>query len=168
VAQLNSEAFGHCWLVKGIKYVKNGREEMNALDNTSLKDTAVVQEKFKNNISSNPIADSTAKLNFIFNRNDSIRYSSNANTPQFAVFSEVYYDRGWNAYIDNQPASIIKTNYALRGLFIPAGNHEIVFRFEPKSYKFGNIISLISTILIYLIIAGCLIRELKLQNKPVA
>ena len=165
VAQLNTEAFGPCWLVKGIKFVANGREEMNALDNTSLKDTAVVQVKLKNNISSLPSTDSTAKLNFIFNRNDSIRYSSNAASPQFAVFSEIFYDRGWNAYIDNKPAPIIKTNYALRGLSIPAGQHEIVFRFEPKSYKYGNIISLISTILIYLMIAGSIFWEWKKSSQ---
>jgi hypothetical protein len=167
IAQQNPEAFGACWLVKGIKFVKNGKEEMNALDNTSLKDTAVVQVKFKNNIASNPVADSMARLNFIFNKNDSIRYSSTSNTPQFGVFSEIYYDRGWNAYIDNKPAPIIKTNYALRGLFIPAGNHEIVFKFEPESYKIGNLISLISTILIYLIIGGSLLWEWKKSTKAV-
>jgi uncharacterized membrane protein YfhO len=134
---------------------------MNALDNTSLKDTAVVQVKFKNNITTLPVADSSAKLNFIFNKNDSIRYISEASTTQFAVFSEIYYDRGWNAYIDDKPVSIIKTNYALRGLSIPAGRHDIVFRFEPDSYKKGNWISLICTILIYLVIAGGLIWQWK-------
>jgi hypothetical protein len=160
-AQQNPEAFGPCWLVKGIKYVNNGKEEMNALDNTPLRDSAVIQAKFKSGITSNPVTDSTAKLKFIYNRNDSIRYYSSANSPQFAVFSEVYYDRGWNAFIDNQPAPIIKTNYALRGLFIPAGNHEIVFRFEPESYKDGNLISLISTILIYLMIGVSLFLQWK-------
>ena len=161
VAQLNPEAFGPCWFVKGIKFVSNGPAEMNALDNTSLKDTAVVQVKFKNNITTLPVADSSAKLNFIFNKNDSIRYISEASTTQFAVFSEIYYDRGWNAYIDDKPVSIIKTNYALRGLSIPAGRHDIVFRFEPDSYKKGNWISLICTILIYLVIAGGLIWQWK-------
>ena len=165
VAQMNPEAFGPCWLVKGIKYVQNGREEMNALDNTSLKDTAVVQQKFKNNITADPVVDSMARLNFIFNKNDSIRYTFTSGTPQFGVFSEVYYDRGWNAYIDNKPAPIVKTNYALRGLFIPAGNHEIVFRFEPASYRNGNIISLICTILIYLIIGGSLFLEWKKSSQ---
>lgn len=166
VAQQNPEAFGPCWLVKGIKYVNNGKEEMNALDNTSLKDTAVVQVKFKSNIPANPVADSTARLNFIFNKNDSIRYNSLANAPQFAVFSEVYYDRGWKAYIDNKNAPIIKTNYALRGLFIPAGKHDIVFRFEPESYRTGNMISLICTILLYLIIGGSLYLYWKKMEQP--
>ncbi|MFN9711000.1 MAG: hypothetical protein ACK55K_06285, partial [Bacteroidota bacterium] len=167
VAQLNPEAYGPCWLVKGIKFVENGKDEMRALDNTALRDTAIVQAKFKNDIALNPIPDSTARLNFIFNKNDSIRYRSSAVTPQFGVFSEVYYDRGWNAYIDNKLAPIVKTNYALRGLFIPAGVHEIVFRFEPNAYKNGNMISLISTILIYLIIGGSLYWEWK-KSSPAA
>ena len=161
IAQLNPEAYGPCWLVKGIKFVGNGKEEMRALDNTSLRDTAVVQIKFKNNITSNPIPDSTAKLNFIFNKNDSILYKSTASSPQFGIFSEIYYDRGWNAYIDNKLTPIVKVNYALRGLSIPAGTHEIFFKFEPDSYRNGNIISLISTILIYLIIGGSLYWQWK-------
>jgi hypothetical protein len=161
IAQQNPEAFGPCWLVKGIKFVTNGKAEMDALDNTSLKDTAVVQTKFKSMIKEIPIVDSAATLSFIENKNDLIRYQSNAITPQLGVFSEIYYDRGWKAFIDQKEVPIIKTNYALRGLAIPAGKHEITFRFEPASYKQGNIISLISSILIYLFVAGGLYWEWK-------
>jgi hypothetical protein len=150
-AQLNPEALGPCWLVKGIRFVQDGRAEMAALDNTPLKDTAIVQMKFKDRIAATPVADSTASLQFVFNKNDSIRYMSQSSAPQFAVFSEIYYDRGWNAYIDDEPAPVIKTNYALRGLMLPAGKHNIVFRFEPAAYRIGNMISLIATLILYAI-----------------
>jgi len=168
IAQQNPEAFGPCWLVKGIKYVANGKEEMSALDNTSLKDTAIVQTQFKSGITSQPLWDSTASLQFIVNKNDSIRYNFYATNPQFAVFSEVYYDRGWKAYIDNKEAPIVKTNYALRGLSIPAGQHTIELKFEPDAYKLGNIISLISSLIIYLCVAGGLYWEWKRSQQKSA
>ena len=73
---------------------------------------------------------------------------------QLAVFSEIYYPAGWNAYIDNEPVEHIKVNYILRGLFIPLGEHTIEFKFEPKSFVIGNIISLSSSILLIILVIG--------------
>lgn len=165
VAQMNPGAFGPCWFVKGIKFVADGKEEMKALDSTNLRDTAVVQTKFKSLIPSVPVYDSTASIRLIENKNDIINYESKSTGNQFAVLSEVYYPRGWNAFIDGKQTEIIKTNYALRGLFVPAGNHKIELRFEPKSYKLGNTILLISTILIYLIVFGGLFMNWKNSSK---
>ncbi len=138
VAQMNPENFGPCWLVKGIKYVENGKEEMRALDSTDLRDTAVVQVKFKSLIPNAPVYDSASSIKLIENKNDIINYESQANSNQFAVFSEVYYTAGWNAFIDGKKSEIVKTNYALRGLAIPAGTHKIEFRFEPSGYMTGR------------------------------
>ncbi len=160
-AQMNPSAFGPVWLVKGIKYVSNGKEEMKALDSTNLRDTAVVQVKFKSVVGADPVYDSTASIQLIENKNDLINYESKANSNQFAVFSEVYYNKGWNAFIDGKKAEIVKTNYALRGLAIPAGNHQIEFRFEPQSYKTGDTIVLISALLTYLIVIAGLFMEWK-------
>lgn len=165
VAQQNPGAFGPVWFVKGIKYVADGKEEMAALDSTNLRDTAVVQTKFKSLIPSAPIADSTASIQLIENKNDIINYESNATTNQFAVFSEIYYTAGWNAYIDEKPAQIVKTNYALRGLAVPAGKHKIELRFEPKSYKLGDTLALISSLLVYLIVLGGLFMAWKTSKQ---
>jgi len=127
---------------------------MSALDQTNLKDTAVVQSKYKSIIPTQPVFDSTAVITLKENRNDIIRYETKATSNQFAVLSEVWYSAGWNAYIDGKKTDFVKTNYALRGIPVPAGNHQIEFRFEPASYKTGNLISLITTILLYLVIAG--------------
>jgi hypothetical protein len=152
--QLNPGAFGPCWLVRSIRFVEDGKTEMKALDNTNLRDTAIVQNKFKSSISTLPVYDSLATLQLEWNKNDSIRYRFNSATPQFGVFSEVYFSAGWNAYIDGKQTPYVKTNYALRGLSIPAGSHLIDFRFEPPSYRLGNQVMLISTILLLLAFAG--------------
>ena len=157
VAQQNPGAFGPCWLVKGIRYVNTANEEMLALDSTNLRDTAVVAASFQKSISQNPQYDSTAVLQLKKRENDAISYNCKAATPQFAVFSEIYYTAGWNAYLDGQKTAYVKTNYALRGMYVPAGSHNIDFKFEPTSYQTGRMISIWSTVLIYLAIIMALV-----------
>ncbi len=166
MAQLNPQAFGNCWLVSGIKYVADANEEMAALDHTDLKDTAVVENKFKAQIKQSPVRDSSAYIKLKENLNDKILYNFHSTTPQFAVFSEVYYPRGWNAFIDGQKADYLKTDYVLRGMYVPAGNHEIEFRFEPKSFTEGRMISIIANLLVMLIIVGAVIFYVMKKKKP--
>ncbi|MEO6948420.1 MAG: hypothetical protein ABI123_02225 [Ginsengibacter sp.] len=166
MAQLNPNAYGNAWLVKGIKYVPGANEEMTALDNTDLRDTLIVESQFKNNIKEIPSHDSTASIQLKNNLNDEINYVYKSTTPQVAVFSEVYYPHGWNAYIDGQKSDYFKADYLLRAMYIPAGNHEIQFRFEPSSYTAGRIITIVSTILMLLILLGAAIFYSKNRNKP--
>jgi len=167
VAQLNPEAFGNCWLVKGIKWVNTANEEMAALDNTDLKDTAVIEKKFQPAVMQ-PEFDSSATIKLVKNLNDDIHYSSNSTRPQFAVFSEIYYPLGWNAYIDGKKSEYVKVNYALRGLSLPQGKHDIEFRFEPKSYSTGRTISILSNILVILSIIAAIVMTVKRPVKSVA
>ena len=157
IAQMNPEAFGNCWLVKGIKYVDGPNQEMLALDNTDLKDTAVIDKVFQSGIKQNPVFDSAAFIKLKERRNDTVTYSFHAATAQFAVLSEIYYNRGWIAYIDGQEAPYARVNYVLRGLYVPAGDHTIEFRFLPKSYYLGRTITIWSTLLIYLVVLGSII-----------
>jgi hypothetical protein len=152
VAQINPNSFGNCWLVKGIKFVENADQEMAALDSTDLKDTAVVETKYKGNIKQAPVYDSIGYIKLVQNLNDQIEYRFSAPSPQFAVFSEVYYPHGWNVYIDGNKTDYVRTNYILRGMYIPAGNHNIEFRFEPASYTTGRMVSIIANILVMLIV----------------
>jgi uncharacterized membrane protein YfhO len=62
------------------------------------------------------------------------------------VFSEIYYPEGWIATVDGKESPVIRANYVLRAMEVPAGKHEIVFRFEPDSFSTGNRISLFSSI----------------------
>jgi hypothetical protein len=164
VAQVNPNAFGNCWLVKGIKFVSTPNEEMLALDSTNLKDTAVVNISFKSTIKQLPQLDSTAFIKLDKRENDDIVYNFSSSTPQFAVLSEVYYSAGWNAYIDGQKTDYAKVNYVLRGLYIPAGKHTIEFKFEPRSFILGRMITIWSTAVIYLSLILVLIYFIK--KKP--
>ena len=166
VAQLNPGAFGNCWLVKGIKYVDNADQEMAALDNTDLRDTAVVENKYKSLITAPPQYDSVAYIKLVENRNDTINYRFSSAFPSFAVFSEVYYAEGWDVYIDGVKSNYVKTDYILRGMPIPAGNHEIQFRFEPKTFTTGRTISIIANILVALLIIGTIVFYLRKKKEP--
>ena len=166
VAQLNPGAFGNCWLVKGIKYVDNADQEMAALDSTDLKDTAVIENKYKGQITAPPKYDSIGYIKFVQNLNDKIDYRFSSAYPGFAVFSEVYYPEGWNVYIDGNKADYVKTDYVLRGMYIPAGNHEIEFRFEPESFTTGRMISIIANILVALLIIAAIVFYAIKKKEP--
>ena len=160
VAQANPGAMGNCWLVKGVRFVNNADEEMNALDNFNPRDTAVIDKRYQAKVKA-PQYDSTASVKLIENLNDKINYEFNGATNQFAVFSEIYYDKGWDAYIDGNKADYVRVNYVLRGMSVPAGKHNIEFRFEPASYARGNAIALWSTIIALLVILAAIVMDIK-------
>ena len=157
-SQKNDGALGPVWFVNHIQFVKNADEEMKSLDNFSPKDTAFVQESFKTAVTM-PVPDSTAKITLVKNDNDVIEYSSESTTNQFAVFSEIYYKAGWKAYIDGKEAPIVKTDYVLRGLSVPAGKHSIKFEFKPQGYYKGWKITSIANIALLLLLAGSVFSE---------
>lgn len=137
----NPYALGNCWFVKEMRFVPSANEEMKALNNFSPATTAFINEKYKNIAGNQPVYDSTAKIQLIKNDNDYISYHSSANSPQFAVFSEVYYSKGWNVYVDNKKMNYCKVDYTLRGMPVPAGNHTIEFKFEPYLVQLGEKLS---------------------------
>jgi hypothetical protein len=160
-AIVNHGAFGPCWLVKSVQFVDNADEEMKSLDSVNLRDTAIVRKDFKNVIKFMPEPDSTATIKLIENKNDVIDYQFTSKANQFTVFSEVYYDRGWNAYLDGKKTDYCKVDYVLRGMPVPAGTHTIEFRFEPHSYRLGETISWMASILAYILIGFAAVRVWK-------
>lgn len=157
--QQNPFTYGAAWFAKHINYVPDAAAEMKALSGTNLKDSVVVQSSFKSNIAAAPQWDSTARIKLELYDNDVIVYSINTTTPQFAVLSEIYYSRGWNAYADSKPVPIVKTNYALRGVSVPAGTKKLELKFEPASYIWGSTITTITSVLILIILALGLYME---------
>lgn len=154
--QQNPAAYGPLWLVKGIKLADGPAEEMKALNDLNARDTAVVNKidaaKLQPFTSTNAL-DSAATFKLSYYSPDTIRYEIKTQTAQFAVFSEIYYPAGWNAFVNGVPVDIIKTNYLLRGLVIPAGNNKVEFRFEPKSFETGQKLIYVGNILLWLSIA---------------
>ena len=161
----NPGAFGPCWLVQSIHFVKDGNQEMKALDSINVRDTAIVQDKFKPVIRFTPVPDSSASIRLIQNLNDKITYKSSAKTNQFAVFSEVYYDKGWNAFLDGNKVDYCRVDYILRGMPVPSGDHTIEFRFEPSGYSLGNMITGWSSILIMILLVAAAGLEWKSRRK---
>jgi hypothetical protein len=148
----NPDALGAAWFVKAIRFESTPAAVMNALSDFSPRDTAILFSSDQNNVSAQPATDSTASIRLIKNDNDVITYQAAAAANGFAVFSEIFYDKGWTAYIDGKEAPILRANYVLRGLNVPAGNHEIRFEFKPRSYYTGQPISNVAGILVFVLL----------------
>ena len=147
--QENSGAAGNAWFVQNIQMVSDANQEIDALNGLDVKGTAVVHQEFSEYVSGlNPNKNGTISLtSYAPNK---LVYSSNTSSDQLAVFSEVWYgpNKGWVASIDGTEVDHIRANYILRAMKVPAGKHEIVFEFKPKTYATGKMISLICSLLI--------------------
>ncbi|QEC65947.1 YfhO family protein [Panacibacter ginsenosidivorans] len=158
VAQQNPGALGPCWFAGVIDFEKDALSIMKRINDFNPKDTAILDDTLKKALPFMPVPDSTAEIKLIKNDNDVITYESTSVTNQFAVFSEIYYDRGWKAYIDNKESPIFQTDYVLRGLAIPAGNHAIRFEFKPASYYNSLKLSIAGSALGWIIILGAIVQ----------
>lgn len=166
VPQKNPDALGNAWFVSEVKYVNNPNEEIGALKDFQAGKTAVVEETFKSYVGNSASgSDSTATITLTAYQPNHLTYDSQANKESLAVFSEVYYDKGWNAYIDGQQVDYIRVNYLLRALKVPAGKHKVEFKFEPASYYTGNKITLAFSILLLGLVIGSSVIGMKEQTK---
>lgn len=145
--QVNPSPNGNAWFVEDIEFVNSANEEILSLAGFNSKKTAIVnKEEFsaffaeykKGNI------DSMAVVQLRSYQANEISYVSESKKNQVAVFSEIYYKEGWNAYIDNELVPHFRANYVLRAMSIPAGKHTIEFKFEPTIIAKGNTINLVS------------------------
>ena len=155
VAQRNPYANGNAWFVENVIPAETANDEMRLLDSLDSKKTAVIRKEFLKYIPTEKIQrDSTATIELVNYNPQKLVYETSTTSPQLAIFSEVYYPKGWNAYINGEPAEYFRANYTLRAMTIPPGNNRIEFIFEPKVIKTGSTISLASSILFGLILLG--------------
>jgi len=153
--QINMEALGNAWFVNNARMVNNADEEINALSDFVPTETAVYDKRFENLVKGHIISkDTLATISLIDYKPNHLTYKSQTGKEQLAVFSEIYYEKGWNAYIDGKPAPYFRANYVLRAMIVPAGNHTIEFKFEPKVYATGEKIAYASSILLVLLALG--------------
>jgi Bacterial membrane protein YfhO len=166
IAIPNPGALGNCWFVKGVTYVDDAVAEMKALSNLNAKDTAIVDKVYQAKIGNFTAPDSNAYIKQTAFDNDAVKYESNTAAPQLAVFSEIYY-KDWNAYVDGKKVDILKANYVLRALMVPAGKHNIEFKLEPHAYITGAKINRFFIWILLALLAGTIIWEVKkkLGNK---
>ena len=163
----NMQALGNCWFVNGVKFVNGPTEEMKALNNFNPRDTAIIDNSYKNIVTGFTPADSLANIKQTAFDNMAIKYESNSNTANVAVFSEIFY-KDWNAYIDGKKVPIAKANYVLRALVIPAGKHSIDFKFEPAVYKLSYNISMFATWLLVVLLIAYAVYFFKQSNRQIA
>ncbi len=153
--QINMQALGNAWFVNNAHMVNNADEELNELTNFVPTETAVYDKRFENQVKGHIISkDMSSTITLTDYKPNHLTYKSETSKEQLAVFSEIYYDKGWNAYIDGKPAPYFRADYVLRAMIVPAGNHTIEFKFEPQIYKTGEKISLASSILLVLFALG--------------
>ncbi len=157
----NPRALGSAWLVQNVEKVTSPDEEIAALNNTNLATTAVVDAS---RFTVDDAYDATGTLRLVSTEPNEMVYEAEVPAPSLAVFSEVYYPEGWTATIDDQEAPILRANYILRALEIPAGKHTIRFQFAPRSYEIGNAVTVFASgllVVCVLLTLGLTFRELK-------
>ena len=157
---VNRGALGNVWFANEVKMVPNADSEIAAVRNFNPRTTAVVDERFKDQLTGfTPSFDSAATIALQSYRLNNLVYKSTSSTPQLAVFSEIYYDKGWNVYLDGQKTDYFRADYVLRAMKVPAGTHTIEWKFEPEVYSTGETVSLLSSGLIILLMVGAAFME---------
>lgn len=153
----NPLALGNAWFVEEVAMVANADEELNYLtrDDFNPEKVAVIDKRFESDLAGfAPTKDSTAFIYFEEYKPNYLKYETEASKDQLAVFSEIYFANGWNAYLDGELQPHWRVNYVLRSMIVPAGNHTVEFKFEPKIYHTGESVSLAGSILLLLFVVG--------------
>ena len=159
---INEDAAGNVWAVDSIYLTDSADEILDKLTKIDIKTHAIT---FHDSYGPDNISQFNSKdlLEINFNRNSSnhITYKYNANSPQLLIFSEIYYPKGWNVYLDDNLSEYFDANYILRAMLVPEGKHKIDFYFEPQIVKFGINVRLISILLTFSFIAYMLYKKTK-------
>jgi len=161
----NPRACGNAWFVNEIKWANTADEEMDGLNaprflDTTMtpnafnpRETAIVRATFKDVIGNYSFGrDSAANIKLTKYGLDDLAFRSSNSKDGFAVFSDIYYSAGWKAYVDGKETPIVKANYVLRAIKIPAGQHDVTFEFRPKSFYGGRKIALAGSIMLFILL----------------
>jgi len=143
---------GNAWFVRNLATAKSANEELSKVCELDTRNTAVVNaSEFK---VENFSFDSAASIHLTEHNPNYLKYESESQANAFAVFSEIYYPKGWIATIDGKETGIVRADYVLRALPIPAGKHTIEFNFRPKAYVIGNKVTAASSWIMLLVVLG--------------
>jgi hypothetical protein len=164
--EINKNALGNAWFVEKPVMVDNANMEISAINRINPAKEAAIDVAFKDQIikSSFPVLENE-KIELVSYQPDELIYKYSTKEEKLVVFSEIYYPAGWKSYIDGKESKYFRANYVLRGMVVPAGDHEIKFAFKPSSYIVGNKISLASSIVLMLLLAGYVLMQFKNKSK---
>ena len=162
---VNPNANGNAWFVSQIKTVSSADEEMKALDKFDSKNVAIVNTKEFTIQNKNFVKDASAVITLDDYKPNHLTYTSTNTNAGLAVFSEMYYAKGWKAYVDGKETPIYRADYVLRAIEIPAGKHQVEFKFEPQVVQTGSLIALVSSIgMLLLLVGGIYIERKKIKK----
>jgi hypothetical protein len=158
----NTNALGSAWFVDELRWMKNADEEITTLGTIDPARTALVDERQRELVgSAQAVADPSASIELEQYATNELRYRSRSAQGGIAVLSAIWYGPDWQAYIDGKPAPHFRANYVLRGIALPAGEHEVVFKLESRSYRTGQTVSMAASIAVLLLALGALFRRLR-------
>ena len=162
---VNPNANGNAWFVSQIKTVSSADEEMKALDKFDSKNVAIVNTKEFTIQNKNFVKDASAVITLEAYKPNHLTYTSTNANAGLALFSEMYYAKGWKAYVDGKETPIYRADYVLRAIEIPAGKHQLEFKFEPQVVQTGSLIALVSSIgMLLLLVGGIYIERKKIKK----
>lgn len=154
----NRFAYGNAWFVKDYELVNTPDDEIITLKQIDPKESAVINKEFQSIIQDKGFNfDENATIRLTSYAPNKLEYKTSAANEQLAVFSEVYYPKGWNVYVDGKPSELFRADYILRAMIVPAGEHVITFEYKPQSYFMGAKISAISSGILLLALLGCIV-----------
>lgn len=160
----NPFAYGNAWMVSNVQLASTANEEFDALATTDMHHTAIIGKEFEQQVTGYKANPGEGSITLTDYQPNQLTYTFSANENKLVVFSEIWTSKGWTMHIDGQEHPILRANYLLRAAMIPAGQHEIVMRYEPKIWKVGGMISLVSSLAILLAVVGAIIFSLKKQK----
>jgi len=160
--QNRGTACGNAWFVSNVTFVKDADEEMTAISSFDPRNEAFVGNEFKSLIDDKKVGfDPNGIIKLVNYRPDHLSYEYSSGKDMVAVFSEIWYDKGWKAYVDGEEIPHFRANYILRAAALPGGNHKLEFKFEPASYYTGEKISLLASILLIVGLGFAVFKEQK-------
>ncbi len=154
----NPYALGNSWFVKNIRVVASADEEIAALGEIDPASTAVIRDDWAGKWTGYSREESVGKIELTAYAPDKLKFRSESPVEQPAIFSDIYYPKGWKAYLDGNQIEIKRVNYILRGLMVPAGNHTIEFKFEPQSFYTARVLAIIGGIIILILLVLLVLR----------
>ena len=156
----NPFAYGNAWMVNDVQIANTPNDEFNALATSDLHRTAIIGKEFEQEVASYRPQAEDGSITLTDYKPNQLTYSFSASENKLVVFSEIWTSKGWTMRIDGQESPLLRANYLLRAAMVPAGQHEIVMRYEPKIWKVGGIVSLVSSLAIILFAIATIVLSL--------
>ena len=164
---VNPCAYGNAWMVDNVDLVDSPNAEFDAVATTDTRHTAIIHKEFEDMVKGYHPTDSLGSITLTDYKPNQLTYNFNASEDKLVVFSEIWTSKGWTMRIDGEEKPILRADYLLRAAMVPAGQHEIVMRYEPRIWKVGGVISLVSSLVILFSLVGAIIFTLRKEKAPV-